>query len=184
MLQGQRRPEKLKLREKSSIFEWVWTNTLTEINFVFRQILNHERIRVKRKDDGNDAIVGTSIVSSHYTQLDFESILELRAQRFRDDLQYDGPVIFVRDDALGTITLHELDEFKRLLYRANPHLNYRILLLSGLNDYTEKINAFPIKATGQPDAGDNVIHRVYSFDSYLQYFEECIHNMMLPHYRG
>ena len=60
--------QKKNLRNsETSLFEWVWTDTLGEINFVLQKIVNNEEIKLVRpklNPTDCDQIEGTNIIYS------------------------------------------------------------------------------------------------------------------------
>lgn len=151
---------KINLKEKNSVFEWVWTDTLTEINTVISKIINNQPLNIYR-ENGNDYIEDTNIVTSHYINRDYKEILSRRAKRFYDDIKEHNEILFVRDDVLGTINYDEILQFYKLIHQINPNLVFKLLLLSEKNKYN------PIKY-------DNLYHKIYSFSELKNYINECI----------
>lgn len=160
--------QKIGLKDKSSMFEWVWTNTLTEINYIINSIVNGEEITITRKN-GNDYIDKTNVVTSHYLHTDYKSIFNRRSLRFLDDIKYSTDILFIRDDVLSTITQEELLIFNTIIYKINPTCKYKMLLLSDKDKYNEIIC-------------DNVYHRIYDVDKYEKYINECYTTINKTHY--
>lgn len=145
----------IHLKSETSLFEWVWSNTLTEINFIIQQLIDNNPIIINRIDN-NDYMDGTSIRTSHYVDKDYAKIVKRRAQRFMNDIANNQFVLFVRDDALTTITVNEIDRFCELIRVINPSLSFKILLLSN-----NEINH------------PNVCHKLYNKPLYKTYINEC-----------
>lgn len=153
---------KLGYKKESSMFEWLWTDNLSDINFIIAKLINTEPLYVFRNQHNQDQITGTSIISSHYTNSDYFQILERRSKRFINDLSSNDPILFIRDDVMSTITLSDLESFKELINRINPLLDYKILLLSDSKYYS------PLVCT-------NVIHKIYDVNRYEEYIDQCYH---------
>ena len=60
----------INLKTETSLFEWVWTDTLTEINTIIQRLINDEPIIINRID-GNDYMDGTNIKTSHYVNKNY-----------------------------------------------------------------------------------------------------------------
>ena len=71
---------RLGLKQESSLFEWTWSNTMTEINYVLRKLLNCEEVYIVRRGE-NDFIEGTEIVTSHYINKNYQEIFRTRLHR-------------------------------------------------------------------------------------------------------
>lgn len=148
----------LGLKQESSLFEWTWSNTMTEINYVLRKLLNNEQVCVVRRGE-NDFIEGTEIVTSHYINKNYQEIFNRRASRFIKDVKSENEILFVRDDFMTTIQREELVTFCELVRGFNPDANFKVLLLSGLiNDPID----LPL-----------IVHRVYNPAKYMEYINEC-----------
>jgi len=148
----------LSLKQETSLFEWTWTDTLSEINFIIRKIINNEKINIIRID-GNDFFEGTNIKTSHYIDKDYESIVLRRRQRLIDNILSNDEILFVRDDVLHTIQKQEIEDFFSLIKTINPSVSCKMLLLSDLESFT--IIEHP-----------NLIHKKYDKSQYLTYIED------------
>jgi len=149
---------KLKYKEKTSLFDWTWTDTLTEINTILTKIVNKEDVTISFRD-GNHFLDGTNIKTSHYVNIDYKTIFNRRAERFLDDIKNNDKILFIRDDALETIKQEEIYIFNSLIEKINPKLKYNMLLLS--KEINEQIIC------------DNFTHKLYNFSLYPQYINEC-----------
>jgi hypothetical protein len=147
------------LKGETSLFEWVWTDTLTEINTILEKLVNNTDIAVSR-DGHNDWLVDTNIKTCHYIHKDYKAIVDRRAARFLNDIKTNSEILFIRDDVLGTIQYDEIDKFSNLIKQINPDLCFKILLLSKEHHY---------KAIDYP----NVNHRIYNTSMYKTYIDEC-----------
>jgi hypothetical protein len=147
------------LKGKTSLFEWVWSNTLTEINTILEKLINHIDIEILR-DGYNDRLVDTNIITEHYINKDYKAIVDRRAARFLNDLRTDSEILFIRDDVLGTIQYDEIDKFSNLIKQINPNLEFKLLLLSDQQHYI---------ALDYP----NLYHRIYNPSMYKTYIDEC-----------
>ena len=145
----------IQLKTETSLFEWVWSDTLTEINYIIQRLIDNNPIIINRID-GNDYMDGTSIRTSHYVNKDYAEIVERRGRRFMNDITVGQDVLFVRHDALTTITTDEVEQFCRLILTINPSLTFKLLLLSN----TEIIHP-------------NVCHKLYNKPLYKTYINEC-----------
>lgn len=65
---------RLNLKSETSLFEWSWSDTLHEINFVIQKLINNEPITTIR-GGGNDYIEGTNIKTAHYQNKDYNEIV-------------------------------------------------------------------------------------------------------------
>lgn len=145
----------IQLKTETSLFEWVWSDTLTEINYIIQRLIDNNPIIINRID-GNDYMDGTTIRTSHYVNKDYAEIVKRRARRFMGDITGDQDILFVRDDALTTITADEVEQFCELIWTINPYLTFKLLLLSN----TEIIHP-------------NVCHKLYNKPLYKTYINEC-----------
>lgn len=145
----------IQLKTETSLFEWVWSDTLTEINSIIQRLIDNKPITINRID-GNDYMDGTSIRTSHYVNKDYAEIVKRRAGRFMGDIMNGPDVLFVRHDALTTITADEVEQFFKLIQTINPSLTFKMLLLSN----TEIIHP-------------NVCHKLYNKPLYKTYINEC-----------
>ena len=143
----------INLKKESSLFEWVWTDTLDEINFIINKIIKKEQILIIR-NNGNDYLQGTNIKTSHYINKDYNEIVIRRSQRFINDLLNKKEILFIRDDVLGTIKYEEIEQFFDLIKKINPKLSFKMLLLSEKEKYKEII--YP-----------NLHHKTYNKSLYL-----------------
>lgn len=149
----------MNLKSKTSLFEWTWTDTLNEINYIIQKLINGEPIVINRID-GNDVLEGTKIKTCHYVNTDFNVIFERRCKRFMDDIMGNEPILFIRDDLLSTIKYEEIATFFTLIRNINPALDFKMLLLSDQNSFN-KIE-YP-----------NLIHEIYDKNLYLKYINSC-----------
>lgn len=149
---------KLKYKEKTALFDWTWTDTLTEINTILTKIMNNEDVAISFRDN-NHFLDGTNIKTSHYVNTDYKTIFDRRAKRFLDDLKTNDKILFIRDDILGTIKYDEICRFNSLIKNYNPDLKYTMLLLS--------------KEINEQIVCENVSHKIYNFSLYPQYINEC-----------
>jgi hypothetical protein len=151
---------KLNLKGKSLLFDWCWTDTLHEINFIVDKLINNQPIEIVR--DGNDFMAGTKIQTGHYLSMDYREIVNRRAARFMKYIKTNDEVLFIRDDALGTIQKDEIIRFYELIETINPSLSFKLLLLSE----PDKFN---------PIEYPRLYHRCYNFSLYKEYINECFH---------
>ena len=160
---------KLGYKQQSSLFEWQWTDTMTEINFVVEKLVNKEPITITR-NNGNDYIDGTKIVTGHYQNQNYREIFDRRAARFLEQVRCDTPILFIRDDIFGNITADEINKFKDILHTINPDCSYKIIIVSPADKYT-KINS------------DKVFHEVYDLNKYEDYINSCmpLYKQATPH---
>jgi hypothetical protein len=80
-----------------------------------------------------------------------------------DDIKQNKRVLFIRDDLLGTIQIPEIEEFITLIKTINPNLEFKILLLSKESEFSE-INV------------EQVSHKIYDPNKYMEYISECFRN--------
>jgi len=151
---------KLNLKEQTSLFDWTWTDTLTEINIILQKLINGDPIITIRNTNGNDYFADTNIVTSHYYKTDYQTIVNRRAERLLFDIKNNKQILFIRDDKLSTIKEDELQKFAELIKQINPELEFKVLLLSEKDHFT-KINI------------DFVHHKVYDAESYPIYINDC-----------
>lgn len=149
----------INLKSETSLFEWVWTNTLNEINIIIQRLIKNEPILINRID-GNDYMEGTNIVTSHYLNKDYKEICNRRSKRFMNDIINNKEILFIRDDFLGTIQYEEIRHFYSLIKTINPKLSFKMLLLSNGNNFTEMI--YP-----------NLHHKIYEKSLYKTYINDC-----------
>lgn len=146
---------KIGLKNKTGVFDYLFTDTLTEINYVLKNVLNNVYNIIEFKYD-NHFIKGTNIKTSHYTNTDYQSIFNRRLERFIYDIKNNNEILFIRDDILNNIQLNEIEEFILLIKNFNSNINFKILLLSD-----NKI------------IYDNLIHKKYDNTLLLDYINEC-----------
>jgi hypothetical protein len=149
----------INLKKETSLFEWVWTNTLNEINIIINKLINNEPILINRID-GNDVMADTNIITSHYLNKNYEEIVIRRSKRFMNDIINNKDILFIRDDVLGTIKYEELQIFYSLIKTINPLLSFKMLLLSNINNFNEII--YP-----------NLYHKIYDKSLYKTYINDC-----------
>lgn len=145
----------IQLKTETSLFEWVWSDTMTEINSVIQRLIDNKPIVIHRAD-GNDYMEGTNIKTSHYVNTDYAEIVNRRSKRFMNDIVNNNKILFVRDDALSTITEEEITSFCALITTINPLLTFKLLLLSN-----NEINH------------PNVYHKLYNKPLYKTYINDC-----------
>jgi hypothetical protein len=148
----------LNLKEKTSLFEWVWSDTLNEINIIIQKLINNEPIIIKRIDDNNECMEGTNIITSHYINKNYTEIVARRSNRFLNDIM-SNDVLFIRDDNMNTIKLEEIEQFYSLIKMINPQTSFKFLLLSDKNTFNEI--TYP-----------NLYHKVYDKSLYKKYITD------------
>lgn len=149
----------INLKTETSLFEWVWTNTLNEINTIIQKLINKEPILIHRVD-GNDYMKDTNIVTCHYINKDYNEIVIRRSRRFMNDIINNEDILFIRDDCLGTINHEEIRHFYSLIKTINPLLRFKLLLLSDGGKFNEII--YP-----------NLHHKIYDKSLYIKYINDC-----------
>lgn len=149
----------LQLKSESSLFEWVWSDTLNEVNIIIKKIINNEPILINRKDN-NDYMNDTNIKTSHYLNKNYNEIVIRRSERFLNDIKTQKEILFIRDDTLNTIKIEEIEQFFIYIKQINPILSFKFLLLSSSNLYQEI--KFP-----------NLYHKKYNKSLYKTYINEC-----------
>jgi len=150
----------INLKTEASLFEWVWSDTLNEINIIIQKLINNELIIINRNEICQDYMEGTNIVTSHYLDKNYNEIVIRRSKRLINDIFNNKEILFIRDDALGTITYEEIEHFYSLIKIINPSLQFKMLLLSNKNDYKEII--YP-----------NLHHKIYDKSLYKTYINDC-----------
>lgn len=145
---------------ETSLFEWVWTDTLSDINIIIKKLKNNEIIKITRMN-ANDYMDDTNIKTKHYTHVNYEEIVERRGKRLMDDIRKSESLLFIRDDVLGNIKKEEISEFFDLIKEINPNLKFKMLLFSREDKYNEI--TFP-----------NVHHKAYSGAMHYTYIHECL----------
>lgn len=149
----------LNLKGKTSLFEWTWCDTMTDVNFIIQKIINNEPIKIQRIG-GDDYMEGTSIKTSHYLTKNYAEIVSRRASRFMNDIKTNKEILFIRDDCMNTITSEEIQKFYSLINNINPLLSFKMLLLSKESEF--KPIHFP-----------NLHHKIYAKSKYKTYIMEC-----------
>jgi hypothetical protein len=149
------------LKDKSLLFDWTWTDTLSEINTIIQKLINNIKIETKRID-GNDYLVDTNIKTGHYINKDYNEIVKRRSERFMNYIRKNDEILFIRDDLLTTIKTEEICEFYSLVKKINPVLNFKLLLLSNEDSFKEIIY-------------ENLTHKIYNKSLYKQYINECFY---------
>ena len=123
------------------------------------KIINNIPIQSIRRD-GNDYLVDTNIVSSHYLSKDHSKIINRRAIRFVNDIQTNNEILFIRDDCTNTIYQEEIILFYSLIKHINPTLVFKFLLLSEQNHFKHIYY-------------ENLYHNIYNSSLYEEYINEC-----------
>ena len=72
--------------------------------------------------DNNDVLQDTNIKTCHYLNKDYNEIFIRRSKRFMNDILISKEILFIRDDALGTIKCKEIEFFYSLIKTINPTL--------------------------------------------------------------
>jgi hypothetical protein len=152
--------KKLGYSYPTSMFEWTWTDTFAEVNYVIEKVINKEPLTIFRNYYGQDNIEGTHIVTSHYLNRNYKEILDRRANRFIEDVKSNKKIVFIRDDVKDTITIEEIIKFKELINRINPECNYRILLISE-------------QSSSKIIIDEKVIQEKYNVSNYKDYINKC-----------
>ena len=149
----------INLKTETSLFEWVWTDTLDEINTIIKKLINNEPILINRIN-GNDVMVDTNIKTCHYLDKNYEEIVIRRSKRFINDIINNKDILFIRDDVLGTIKYEEIHDFYSLIKTINPVSSCKMLLLSNSNNFNEIIYT-------------NLYHKIYEKSLYKTYITDC-----------
>jgi len=149
----------INLKNETSLFEWVWTDSLNEINNVLEKLINNKPILINRID-GNDFIEDTNIKTCHYLNKNYKEIVIRRSNRFMNDIINNNKILFIRDDLLSTIKYEEIEKFYSLIKTINPLLSFKMLLLSNRNNFNEII--YP-----------NLYHKIYDKSLYKIYINDC-----------
>lgn len=149
----------IKLKTETSLFEWVWTNTLNEINIIIQKLISNEPILINRVDH-DDFMTGTNIKTNHYIDKNYKEIVVRRGKRFMNDMISNTDILFIRDDLLGTIKREEIIKFYSLIKTINPLLSFKMLLLSNSNNFSEIV--YP-----------NLYHKIYNKSLYNKYINDC-----------
>ena len=151
----------MNLKCETSLFEWVWSNTLTEINTIIQKLINNQPIIVKRID-GNDYMEDTNIKTCHYLKHNYSEIVKRRSKRFMNDIMNNTEILFIRDDLLGTITTSEIQMFFSIITGINPQLSFKMLLLSDSKNFS---------CIDYP----KLHHKIYDKSLYRTYINECFY---------
>lgn len=149
----------INLKSETSLFEWVWTDTLNEINIIMQKLINNEPIIINRIN-GNDYMDGTNIKTCHYQNKNYKEIVIRRSKRIMNDIIKNKDILFIRDDVLGTIKYEEIQHFYSLIKTINPILSFKMLLLSNREKFNEII--YP-----------NLHHKIYDTRLYKTYINDC-----------
>jgi predicted Zn-dependent protease with MMP-like domain len=149
----------INLKTETSLFEWVWTDTLNEINTIIKKLINNEPILINRFND-RDVMADTNIITFHYLNKNYEEIVIKRSKRFMNNIINNKDILFIRDDVLDTIKYEEIQEFYSLIKTINPLLSFKMLLLSNSNNFNEII--YP-----------NLHHKIYEKSLYKTYIKDC-----------
>jgi hypothetical protein len=149
----------INYKTETSLFEWVWTDTLSEINFIIQKLINNEEIEIIRINN-NDYLKDTNIKTCHYINKDYKQILNRRIIRFMNDIINNKEILFIRDDVLKTISFDEIKQFFMLIKTINPLLVCKMLLLSDRGNFNEII--YP-----------NLYHKIYDKSLYKIYINDC-----------
>lgn len=150
---------KLNLKAETSLFEWVRSDTLGEVNCILEKLINNVPIEIYRCN-GHDVLVDTLIRSLHYLNKDFSTILARRSARLLNDIRQNKELLFIRDDQYGTIEYEEIAQFCQLIETIHPTLNFKILVLT-------KEPMF------RPIVHPRLYYRKYDVSLYTQYINEC-----------
>jgi hypothetical protein len=149
----------INLKQKSSLFEWTWTDTLNEINVIIQKLINNEEILINRIN-GNDYMKDTNIKTCHYLNKDYKEIVNRRSLRFMNDIIKNKEILFIRDDVLSTIKYEEIQTFFSLIKTINPLLSFKMLLLSNRENFNKIIYK-------------NLHHKIYDTTLYKTYINDC-----------
>ena len=126
----------LNLKRERDLFDWTWTDKLSEINYILKKINNNEKIEIHKKQKQH-VIDNTSIVTGHYPNHDYKEIFERRAKRFITDTDKYKKILFIRDDLLNTVNDSEISEFYNIIKKFNSNLQFKLLLFTdnSIKDY-------------------------------------------------
>lgn len=149
------------------MFEWMCSENFGDVVKIIRKVITGEHVAITRKDTnkGNDYLDDTNIYTSHYYGNNLlPDIFKRRSQRFVDDI-LSGRVLFIRED--HSISIEQLQEFKRCVETLNPSLKYILLLLTRapLNDETHVIENVLIKSMPK------------DIDEYNDHIKHCINQL-------
>jgi len=126
----------LNVKKESNLFDWTWTDKLSEINYILNKINNNETIKMHRKEKQH-IIDNTTIVTGHYPNDDYKKIFERRVGRFLRDINKYKKILFIRDDVLNTVNDNEITEFYNIIKTMSSNLQFKVLLLTNnsIKDY-------------------------------------------------
>ena len=126
----------LNVKKESNLFDWTWTDKLSEINYILNKIKNNETIKIHIKEKQH-LIDNTTIVTGHYPNNDYKKIFERRVGRFLSDINKYKKILFIRDDVLNTINDNEITEFYNIIKTMSSNLQFKVLLLTNnsIKDY-------------------------------------------------
>ena len=158
--------EKLKLKEETSVFEWMLSDNFTDILDIIEHMMDNQYINIYHKND-NDYLNDTDIHTRHYVRMEnniikskLPEIFTRRANRFFHSVIDSDQIIFVREDASDNVTLKDIERFDILIKRINSQCDYKLLLLTETNNFNEIIHP-------------HLNHRKYDEILYHDYIYEC-----------
>lgn len=151
-----------KIKQESSLFDWHWTDTFAEINYILEKVCNNEEIKI-HNCNGNNFMTGTNIKSAHYKPVMYSEILLRRIDRLKCNLLNSDQILFIRHDVFNNLTQDEVDMFHHIVTKFNPNLKYKLLVLSSTDNILT-----------------NIIHRKYNKDMFLSYVYECYDRDTFP----
>ncbi len=128
----------LNIKEESSLFEWHAVPTFKDINSILNELVKKGSIDIQQKESlpGNLCMGTTNIYTSHYSIDLYAGILKRRWERFVSHINT-TPVLFIYEDFGGLTTKDDIQEFKKILSRINPSADYKLLLLSNEEHYSQ-----------------------------------------------
>jgi hypothetical protein len=149
----------INLKTETSLFEWVRSDKLSDINIIIEKLINNKPILIKRIN-GNDYMEDTNIHTCHYLNKNYNEIISRRSKRFINDITNNKDILFIRDDASITIQYEEIEHFYSLIQTINPTLSFKMLLLSDKDKFNNII--YP-----------NLHNKIYDKSLLKSYINDC-----------
>jgi len=121
--------QRMGLKGPSSLFEWVVTDKMADINYILKDPIKNS-VAVQ-KSPIHVGIENTEIFTGHYKLDEYKEIVKRRAQRLFDDIaKSTGKLLFIRRDSdKYPAKLEEIKEFFDLIKKINPKCDYYFLLI-------------------------------------------------------
>lgn len=128
--------ERLEIKSYTGLFEWFESHHLNDITKILQLISDDQTINIVQATQTTLHMHDSHVCSEHYKLEAYKDIFERRKTRLINDLKNtEGRILFIRNLLVNEkITIEDIHAFKNVIKKINEHLNYKILLVSNIDD--------------------------------------------------